>query len=85
MSNKRKIKGEHNLRYNMMIWNKHDVFDILNFISDNVTLVQLMDALGHVNRAIVIVGHCIFNSNYKKALYLTQVSIDIICSPSIGE
>ena len=41
MSNKRKIKGEQNLIYNLTIWGKHDhVFDILNGISENVTLVQ---------------------------------------------
>ena len=43
ISNRRKIKGEQNLRYNLMIWKKNDTFDILNDISENVTLVQLMD------------------------------------------
>ena len=57
MSNRRKIKGEQNLRYNLTIWNKNDAFDILNEISENVTLVQLMDSLGNVNHAIIIVGH----------------------------
>ena len=41
------------------------LFDILNKISENVTLIQLMDSLGNVNHAISIVGHCIFESNYK--------------------
>ena len=45
MSNRRKIKGEQNLRYNTKIWSKNDAFDILNDISGNVTLVQLMDKL----------------------------------------
>ena len=44
-----------------------------------------MDSLGNVNHAISIVGHWIFDSNYKKALCLTQELLDIICSPSIGE
>ena len=66
MKNRRKIKGEHNLRYNMTIWKKNDAFDILNVMSENVTLVQLMDSLGNVNHAISIVGHYIFDSNYKK-------------------
>ena len=39
----------------MTIWNKKDDFDILNEISENVTLVQLMDSLGNVNHAISIV------------------------------
>ena len=72
MKNRRKIKGEQNLQYNMTIWKKNDDFDILNDISEDVTLVQLMDSLGNANHAISIVGHWIFDSNYKKALCLTQ-------------
>ena len=49
MSNKRGKKGEQNLRYNLTIWRENDTFDILNDISENVTLVQLMDSLGNVN------------------------------------
>ena len=33
MSNRRKIKGEQNLRYNLTIWSENDAFDILNEIS----------------------------------------------------
>ena len=33
MSNRRKIKGEQNLRYNLKIWREDDAFDILNDIS----------------------------------------------------
>ena len=40
MKNRRKIKGEHNLRYNLTTWNKNDAFDILHYISEDVTLVQ---------------------------------------------
>ena len=53
-----------------MTWKKNDDFDILNNISEYVTLVQLMDSLGNLNYAISIVGHWIFDSNYKKALFL---------------
>ena len=60
-------------------------FDILNEISKNVTLVQLMDTLGNVNRGISIVGYWIFHSNYKKALCLTRSSFDIMYSPSVDE
>ena len=56
----------------MTIWKKNNDFDILNDISDDVTLVQLMDSLGNVNHAINLVGYLIFDSNYKKALCLTQ-------------
>ena len=43
MKNRReKLKGEQNLGYNLTIWKKNDAFDILNNISEYVTLVQLM-------------------------------------------
>ena len=57
MLNRRKIEGEQNLRYNMMIWSKNYSFDILNDISENVTLVQLMNSIGNMNHAITIVGN----------------------------
>ena len=85
MSNRRKIKGEENLRYNLTIWKKDYAFDILNDISENGNFVQLMNSLENAKNAISIVGHCTFYSNYKKALCLTQESIDLICSTSIGE
>ena len=69
----------------MTILSKNDAFDSLNDMSENTTLVKSMDSLGYLNHAIIIVGHWIFDSNYKKALCLTQVSMDLICSPSIGE
>ena len=85
MKNRRKIKGEKNLQVNLTMWKKNDDFDILNDISEDVTLVQLIYSLGNVNHAIGIVGYCIFDSNYKKALCLTQNKLDIIYSPSIGK
>ena len=57
MKNTRRIKGEQNLQCNLTIWKKNDAFDILNYISEDVTLVQLIDSLGNVNNAISIVGH----------------------------
>ena len=44
-----------------------------------------MDSLGNVDHAISIVGYWLFDSNYDKALYLTQESLDLICSPYFGE
>ena len=85
MKNRIRIKGEHNLKYNLTIWKKNDAFDILNYISEDVTLVQLIDSLGNVNHAISIVGDWISDSNYKKALCLTQEWLDIICYPFIVE
>ena len=60
-------------------------YKMLEEISENVTLVQLMYLLGNVNHAISIVGNWIFDSNYEKALVLNRASLDMICSPSVGE
>ena len=51
---------------------QNDAFDILNDISEDVTLVHSMESLGNVNHAIIIAGYWIFDSKYKKALCLTQ-------------
>ena len=37
MKNRRKIKGEQNLRNNLTIWKKNDDFDILNQNFESVT------------------------------------------------
>ena len=60
-------------------------YNILKDISENFTLVQLMDPLGNVNDAISIVGYWIFYSNYKKLLVLNMLSLEMICAPSVGE
>ena len=78
-------KGEHSIRYNMRVLHKKDAFDLLNNISKYVTLVQLMESLGNMNHDIIIVRYWIFDSNYEKALCLTQESLDAICYLSIGE
>ena len=85
MTNRRKIKYEQNLQYNLTIWKKNDAFDILHVMSEDVNFVQLMDSLGNVNHAISIVGYWIFDSNYEKAICLTQETLDLICYPFIGE
>ena len=72
MINRMNIKGEQHLRYNMKIWHKKYVFDILNNISEYVTLVHLMYSLGYVNHSISIVGYWIFESNHKKSLFRTK-------------
>ena len=60
-------------------------YKILEDISANVTLVQLMDSLVNVNHAISVVGNWIFDSNYEKSLVLNRASLDMICAPSVGE
>ena len=61
---------------------KQGSFDILRSISENVTLVQLMDIVGNFNHAVSIFGYWIFDSNHKKALLLTLDSLNLIFSPS---
>ena len=72
MKNRRRIKGEQNLKYNQKIWQKSYAFDIINDISEDEILAQLLDSQGNMNHAISIVGHWIFDSNNEKALCLTQ-------------
>ena len=85
MTNRSKTKGEHNIRYNMKVWQKKYDFDILKNVSQYVTFVKLMESLGNVNHAICIVGYWIFDSKYEESLCLTQKTLDVICSPSVGE
>ena len=47
-------------------------YKLLEDISENVTLVKLMDSLGNVNHAISVVGNWIFDSDYEKALVLNR-------------
>ena len=63
MKKKLRHKGEQRLRYNLKWWKK-DGLDILNYISENVTLVQLMVSLVNVNHAINIVVYWLFESIY---------------------
>ena len=44
-----------------------------------------MYLIGNLNHAIIIVVDWIFEFNYKHALFLTRESLDLICSPSVGE
>ena len=60
-------------------------YKILEDISENVTLGQLMDSFVNVNHAISVFGKWLFDSNYEKALVLNRASLDMICSPSVGE
>ena len=60
-------------------------FDILHNISENVTLVLLIDSGVNVNHAVSIVGYWIFDSKYKKALPLTLDYLNLICYPLVGE
>ena len=36
-------------------------------------------------RAISVMGYCIFDSKFERALVLDRELLDIICAPSVGE
>ena len=65
MQNRKRNKGEPRVHYYLERIKKKSEYDILNNISANVTLVQLMDSLGNNNHAISVVGSWIFDSNYE--------------------
>ena len=72
IKNEKIIKGEPRVYYSLSKYKKKGSYDILTDISENFTLVQLMDSLINVNRDISVVGYLIFESNYKKALVLNR-------------
>ena len=65
-------KDKQHLIYDLNKWDKKGTFDILNEISKNVTLVNLIYTLGNVNHDFSIVGYWIFDSTYEKSLHLTR-------------
>ena len=69
---KRRKKGGTKVHYNLIKYKQKGFYKILEDISKNVTLVQLMDSLVNVNHAISFVGYWIFDSNYEKALVLNR-------------
>ena len=85
MLNRKRNKGEARVQYKLIKYNKKGDYKILEGISANVTLVQLMDSVGNVNHAISVLFSWIFDSKYEIALILNKASLDMICAPSVGE
>ena len=79
------MKGEPKVHYSTVKDKKKGYFDILKDIRKHVTLVQLMDYLGNLNRTISVFGYWIFEYNYKWSLVLNRESLDMICAPYVGE
>ena len=71
-------KGEKYLSYNIKIWKSKGALEILNTISEHVTLVQFMDTVGNVNNAVSISGNWILDSNDEKALLLAKEAYEMI-------
>ena len=72
LKNENKIKGEPKVNYRLRKYKKKGSYDILTDISENVTLVQLMDSLGNTNHGISVFGYWVFDSNYKGELVLNR-------------
>ena len=64
MLDRERNKGENHISYYIKQWNIKGSFDILNDISEHVSLVKLMNRIGNVNHAVIIVVKLIFDSNY---------------------
>ena len=73
------------MHYNLIKYKKKGEYKFLEYISENVNLVKLMDSLGNVNHAISVVGNWILDSNYEKALVLNRASLDMIFAPYVDE
>ena len=71
--------------YSLRKYNNMVSFYFLTDIREHVTLFQFMDSLVNVNHAISVVGYWIFDPNYNRALVLNIESLDMICTPSVGE
>ena len=85
LKNEKIIKGEPKVHYSLIKYKKMVSYAILTYISEHVTLVQLMDTLGNVNSVISVLGYWIFDSNYEKSLVLNRESLNMICAPFDGE
>ena len=57
LKNEKRNVGEARVHYNLIKYQKMREYKILEDISDNVTLVQLMDSLVNVNHAISVDGN----------------------------
>ena len=61
VSNEARNFGEQHLRYKLKQRKKTGTFDILNNISDYVTLLKLMDSIGNESHTVSVGGKWIFD------------------------
>ena len=59
LKNQRRVESEQGLYHNTNKFKHKYYYEILNYISEHVTLLNLMDSLGNENHAISIVGYWI--------------------------
>ena len=72
MTDRGREEVDQHLRYKMFKFKKTGEFNILNHISDHVTLFQLIDAAGNANHVVSIIRCWIYYSNYKRELPLIK-------------
>ena len=72
MKNQKRVKGEQKLYYILKTYIPKYYVNILNDISEHVTLEKLMDHIGNVNHDIIFVGCWIFDSKYDKYLLINR-------------
>ena len=85
MFNNKRNKGEVRVHHQLIKYRSMGEYKVLEDISANITLGQMMDSLVNVNHAISVVGTWIFDSNYEISLVLNRASLDMICVPFVGE
>ena len=84
LKNEKKHQHKPRFYYSLRKYKKKGSYDILTDISENATLVQLMDSLGYINHTISVVGYCIFDSHYERSLVFNREVLVMICAPSVG-
>ena len=84
MFNNKRNKGEVRVHHQLIKYRSMGEYKVLEDISANITLGQMMDSLVNVNHAISVVGNGIFDSNYEKVIVLNRASLEITCASSVG-
>ena len=85
LEKQKKMKGKPRVYYSLKKYKSIGSFKMLTDISEHINLVRLMDYLGNVNYGIGVVGYCIFDLKYERALALNRESLDMIIAPSVCE
>ena len=82
MTDKVRNKGGKQHCYSLEQGKLASTFDIINDMSEYVTLVQLVDNPVNLSYAVAIPGVWTFDANYKRYLTLAKQSLGLICVSS---
>ena len=80
-----KKKCKTKVHYILIKYKQKGLYKILEDISENITLSQLIDSLVNVNHAISVVGYWMFYSNYTNSLVLNRELLDMMCASYVVE